>query len=223
MQRPASPFFAPRGPMPWLKPGILVGALAPAAAILMRARSGGLGANPIAEALNELGLVALALLIASLALTPLRTVFGWRWPIRVRRTVGLLAFFYATLHVSVYAGLDQAFDWRAIAADVSKRPFIFVGFAAFILLIPLAVTSTNAAVRRMGYVNWSRLHALVYPSALFAVIHFVWRVKKDVREPATYGLILAGLLLVRGVTALRRRNEDRATAGARATVDSQPR
>src|SRR6185369_1012816 len=114
------PFSARRGPMPWLKPGILVGALAPLAAILMRARSGGLGANPIAEALNELGLVALALLIASLALTPLRTVFGWTWPIRVRRTVGLLAFFYATLHVSVYAGLDQAFDWRAIAADVSK-------------------------------------------------------------------------------------------------------
>ena len=145
-----------------------------------------------------------ALLIASLALTPLRTVFGWTWPIRVRRTVGLLAFFYATVHVSVYAGLDQAFDWRAIAADVSKRPFIFVGFAAFTLLIPLAVTSTNAAVRRMGHVKWSRLHALVYPAALLAVIHFVWRVKKDVREPMTYGLILAGLLLVRGVTALRR-------------------
>jgi methionine sulfoxide reductase heme-binding subunit len=213
-------FSTRRGPVPWLKPGIFVGALAPLAAILMRAPSGGLGANPIAEALNELGLLALALLIASLALTPLRTVFGWTWPIRVRRTVGLLAFFYAALHVSVYAGLDQAFDWRAIAADVSKRPFIFVGFAAFTLLIPLAVTSTNAAVRRMGYVKWSRLHTLVYPAALLAVIHFVWRVKKDVREPMAYGLILGGLLLVRGVTALRRRNEDRDAAGARSTVDS---
>src|SRR4030095_15258118 len=109
----------------------------PWAETLARARSGDLGANPIAEALNELGLVALALLIASLSLTPLRTVFGWKWPIRVRRTVGLLGFSYATLHVSVYVGLDQAFDWRAIAADVSKRPFIFVGFAAFTLLIPL--------------------------------------------------------------------------------------
>ena len=217
------PVSTRRGPVPWLKPGILVGALAPLAAILMRARSGGLGANPIAEILNELGLLALALLIASLALTPLRTVFGWTWPIRVRRTVGLLAFFYATVHVSVYAGLDQALDWRAIAADVSKRPFIFVGFAAFTFLIPLAVTSTNAAVRRMGHVKWSRLHTLVYPAALLAVIHFVWRVKKDVREPMTYGLILAGLLLVRGVTALRRRNEDRDAAGARATVDSLPR
>src|SRR5712691_13338 len=205
------PISARRGPMPWLKPGILVGALAPLAAILMRARSGGLGANPIAEALNELGLVALALLIASLALTPLRTVFGWTWPIRVRRTVGLLAFFYALLHVSVYAGLDQAFDWRAMAADVSKRPFIFVGFAAFTLLIPLAVTSTNAAVRRMGYVKWSRLHTLVYPAALLAVIHFLWRVKKDIREPMVYGFILGTLLLVRVVSGLRRRFQARSS------------
>ena len=198
-----------RGPLPWLAPGVLVGSLAPAVAIVMRARSGGLGANPIAEALNELGLVALVLLVASLALTPLRTVFEWGWPIRIRRLVGLLAFFYAALHVSVYAGLDQAFDWRAIAADVSKRKFIFVGFAAFTLLIPLAVTSTNASVRRMGYVKWSRLHTLVYPAALLAVIHFVWRVKKDIREPMVYGLILGTLLLVRVVSGLRRRVQAR--------------
>ncbi len=198
-----------RGPLPWLAPGVLVGCLAPAVAILVRARSGGLGANPIAEALNELGLVALVLLIASLALTPLRTVFGWTWPIRIRRMLGLLAFSYAALHVSVYVGLDQAFDWRTIAADVSKRKFIFVGFAAFTLLIPLAVTSTNAAIRRMGYVRWNRLHTLVYPAALLAVIHFVWRVKKDIREPVVYGLILGTLLLVRVVWALRRRFQSR--------------
>jgi len=198
-----------RGPLPWLAPGVLVGCLAPAVAILVRARSGGLGANPIAEALNELGLVALVLLIASLALSPLRTVLGWTWPIRIRRMLGLLAFSYAALHVSVYVGLDQAFDWRTIAADVSKRKFIFVGFAAFTLLIPLAVTSTNAAVRRMGYVKWSRLHTLVYPAALLAVIHFVWRVKKDIREPVVYGLILGTLLLVRVVWGLRRRFQAR--------------
>jgi len=197
------------GPLPWLAPGVLVGCLAPAVAILVRARSGGLGANPIAEALNELGLVALVLLIASLALSPLRTVLGWTWPIRIRRMLGLLAFSYAALHVSVYVGLDQAFDWRTIAADVSKRKFIFVGFAAFTLLIPLAVTSTNAAVRRMGYVKWSRLHTLVYPAALLAVIHFVWRVKKDIREPVVYGLILGTLLLVRVVWGLRRRFQAR--------------
>ena len=198
-----------RGPLPWLAPGVLVGCLAPAVAILVRARSGGLGANPIAEALNELGLVALVLLIASLALSPLRTVLGWTWPIRIRRMLGLLAFSYAALHVSVYVGLDQAFDWRTIATDVSKRKFIFVGFAAFTLLIPLAVTSTNAAVRRMGYVKWSRLHTLVYPAALLAVIHFVWRVKKDIREPVVYGLILGTLLLVRVVWGLRRRFQAR--------------
>jgi len=198
-----------RGPLPWLAPGVLVGCLAPAVAILVRARSGGLGANPIAEALNELGLVALVLLIASLALTPLRTVFGWTWPIRIRRMLGLVAFSYAALHVSVYVGLDQAFDWHTIAADVSKRKFIFVGFAAFTLLIPLAVTSTNAAIRRMGYVKWSRLHTLVYPAALLAVIHFVWRVKKDIREPIVYGLILGTFLLVRVVSGLRRRFQAR--------------
>ena len=194
-------------PLPWLKPAVLVGGLAPLALLALQGVQGTLGPNVIEAVLNQTGLMALIFLVGSLACTPLKVLFGWTWPIRVRRTVGLLAFFYATLHVGVYAGLDQAFDWRAIAADVSKRPFIFVGFAAFTLLIPLAATSTNAAVRRMGYVKWSRVHTLVYPAALLAVIHFVWRVKKDVREPMTYGLILAGLLLVRGVTALRRRNE----------------
>jgi sulfoxide reductase heme-binding subunit YedZ len=194
-----------RGPLPWLKPGVLVGSLMPAVSILWRARSGGLGANPIAEALNELGLAALVLLVASLACTPVRTASGWSWPMRIRRMVGLLAFFYAALHVAVYAGLDQGLDWRAIAADVAQRKFIFVGFAAFTLLIPLAATSTNAAVRRMGYVRWRRLHNLVYPAAVLAVVHFVWRVKKDVREPMIYGLILATLLLVRVASALRHR------------------
>ena len=188
-----------RGPLPWLNPGVLVGASAPAVTILLRARSGALGANPIAEALNELGLMALVLLIASLACTPLRTLVGWTWPIRVRRLLGLLAFAYATLHVAVYAGLDQGLDLRAVLADVFKRRFIFVGFAAFVMMTPLAWTSTKGAVRRMGYVRWKRLHLLVYPAALCAVVHFVWRVKKDLSEPLAYAAILAALLLVRVV------------------------
>ena len=188
-----------RGPLPWLNPGILVGASAPLLSILLRARSGALGANPIAEALNELGLMALVLLIASLACTPLRTLVGWTWPIRVRRLLGLLAFAYATLHVAVYAGLDQGLDLRAVLADVFKRRFIFVGFAAFVMMAPLAWTSTKGAVRRMGYVRWKRLHLLVYPAALCAVVHFVWRVKKDLSEPLAYAAILAALLLVRVV------------------------
>jgi methionine sulfoxide reductase heme-binding subunit len=189
-----------RGPFPWLNPGILVGATAPAVSILMRARSGALGANPIAEALNELGLMALVLLVASLACTPLRTLLGWTWPIRARRLLGLLAFSYAALHVAVYAGLDQGLDVRAILADVVKRKFIFAGFAALVMMTPLAWTSTKGAVRRMGYLRWKRLHLLVYPAALCAVIHFVWRVKKDLSEPLVYGAILGGLLLVRVVS-----------------------
>jgi sulfoxide reductase heme-binding subunit YedZ len=193
-----------RGPFPWLNPAILTGALAPAAAILLRARSGRLGANPIAEALNELGLMALVLLIASLACTPLKAVSGWTWPIRIRRQLGLLAFGYAALHVAVYAGLDQGLDIRALLADVVKRKFIFVGFAAFVLMAPLAATSTAASVRRMGYVKWKRLHMLVYPAALCAAVHFLWRVKKDLREPLVYAAILGVLLLFRAVTAAYR-------------------
>jgi methionine sulfoxide reductase heme-binding subunit len=189
-----------RGPLPWLNPAILVGAMAPVFVILMRARSGALGANPIAEALNDLGLIALVLLLASLASTPLQTLFGWTWPIRARRLLGLLAFAYTALHVTVYAGLDQGLDVRAVLADVVKRKFIFVGFAAFVMLIPLALTSTSAAVRRMGYVKWKRLHRLVYPAALCAVVHFVWRVKKDLREPLVYAAILGALLIVRLVS-----------------------
>jgi sulfoxide reductase heme-binding subunit YedZ len=144
--------------------------------------------------------MALVLLIASMACTPLKAVFGWTWPVRARRLLGLLAFAYAALHVTVYAGLDQGLDVRAILADVLKRRFIFVGFAAFVMMIPLAWTSTKGAVRRMGYVKWKRLHLLVYPAALCAVIHFVWRVKKDLSEPLVYAAILGALLLVRVVT-----------------------
>ena len=208
----------PRGPLPWLAPGILVGAMAPVVSILVRARSGGLGANPIAQALNELGLTALILLIASLACTPLKTVFGWTWPIRIRRMLGVLAFGYASLHVSVYVGLDQAFDWRAVLADVTKRNFILAGFAAFTMLVPLAATSTNAAVRRLGYVKWRRVHNLVYPAAVLAVIHFVWRVKADLREPLLYGFVLGILLVARIVANLYRRLPPGAGAATPAIV-----
>ena len=184
---------------------MFAGALVPLAAILVRATRGELGANPVAQALNQLGLVALIFLVAALACTPAKLLFSWTWPLRLRRMLGLFAFFYATLHVSTYAGLDQLFDWRAILADVEKRRFIFVGLATFLLLVPLAVTSTNAAIRRMGFVRWKQLHRLAYGATVLAVVHFVWRVKKDVREPAAYAIVLAALLLVRIVTALRAR------------------
>jgi len=126
--------------------------------------------------------------------------------------LGLYGFFYATLHVSTYTGLDQFFDWQAIFDDVTKRKFIFVGFAAFVLLIPLAVTSTSAAVKRMGYARWKRLHRLAYVVPILGVIHLTWRVKKDVSEPLTYAVVLGAFLLVRVAAYLHSRLSADATA-----------
>ena len=194
-----------RPPFPWLKPGVFVGALVPLAAIVLRAATGGLGADPIAECLNQLGLVAFTLLVASLACTPLKTIFGWTWPIRIRKELGLFAFCYALLHVSTYTGLDQSFDLQRILADVVKRKFIFVGFAAFVLLVPLAATSTQWAVRRLGFVRWKRIHRLAYLAGCLGAVHFIWRVKKDLREPLIYATVLGCLLLVRVVGYARAR------------------
>jgi methionine sulfoxide reductase heme-binding subunit len=116
---------------------------------------------------------------------------------RLRRMLGLFAFFYASLHVITYMALDQGFDWRAIANDIAKRKFIFVGFLTFVLLLPLAATSTNSSIRRLGYPRWKRLHRLAYLAPAFAVTHFIWRVKRDIREPVTYAVILAIILLMR--------------------------
>jgi len=187
----------PRRPHPWLQPALLTGALTPLVVIVGRAVAGTLGANPIAQALNQLGLLALIFLIAALACTPLKLVFGWTWPLRIRRTLGLIAFGYACLHVATYAGLDQVLDWRAIWKDVSKRKFIFVGFAAFVTLIPLARTSTNDAVRRLGFARWKRLHRLAYVAPALGALHFYWRVKKDATEPLAYATVLAVLLVIR--------------------------
>jgi sulfoxide reductase heme-binding subunit YedZ len=184
-------------PLPWLKPAVLTGSLVPLVAIVARGATGTLGPNPIAEALNELGLLALIFLVASLACTPAKALLGWTWPVRLRRMLGLFAFAYALLHFLTYAALDQTFNLAAIWGDVSKRPFIFVGFLALLLLLPLAVTSTDESVKRLGFVRWKRLHRLAYVAGALGVIHFVWRVKADFTEPAVYGVILGLLLLVR--------------------------
>ncbi len=181
----------------WLKPGLLIGSLAPLCTILVRAYRGTLAADPIAEALNQLGLLALIFLTASLASTPLKVLFGWKWPLRVRRMLGLLCFFYATLHLLTYALLDRAGQWRTFLEDLGKRPFITIGFFAWLLLLPLAITSTDRSVKRLGFRSWKLLHRLSYVAAGFAVIHFVWRVKKDATEPVMYGLALFVLLAVR--------------------------
>jgi sulfoxide reductase heme-binding subunit YedZ len=170
--------------------------LVPLGQLVWRGFSDGLGANPVEFITHATGDWTLRLLLATLALTPLRQITGAAWPIRVRRMVGLFAFFYAVLHLVGYLWLDRAFDWPAILQDVGKRPYIMVGFAAFLLLIPLAVTSTRGWIRRLGG-RWKRLHQAIYLIAILGVLHYLWLVKADIREPLVYGFILAGLLAFR--------------------------
>jgi sulfoxide reductase heme-binding subunit YedZ len=193
------------GKLAWLVPAVVTGGLFPAAVLVFRAFRRDLGSNPIAEALNQLGLLALVLLVLSLAATPLQIVTGWKWPIRIRKALGLLAFFYVSAHLLVYAVLDQALALRALAEDVAKRPFILVGFLGFVLLVPLAFTSTSAALKRMGFARWKRLHRLAYVVGVLGVVHFFMRVKKDTTEPMIYAVILGVLFAVRIVDHWRER------------------
>ena len=189
----------------WLSPAVFAGCSIPVAVLMVRAMAGALGANPIAEALNQLGLLALVLLILSLAMTPIRIVTGAAWPIRIRKRLGNFGFFYAAMHLFAYAGLDQRFDVGAIWADVSERVFIAVGMLAFVLLVPLAVTSTPEMLKRLGARRWRMLHRLAYVAATLGVVHFFLRVKKDVSEPLVYGAVLALLFTVRIVAWLRKK------------------
>src|SRR6185503_19357242 len=181
------PLLFPTGPVPWLKPAVFAGALIPVGGLALRAYAGTLGANPIAEGLNQLGLLALIFLIASLTCTPLKTLTGWSWPIRIRKMLGLFGFFYESMHLLTYAGLDQTLDFKAILKDIAERKFILVGFLAFLLLVPLAITSTAKMVKRLGFAAWKRLHRPAYVAPTLGVLHFVLRVKKDLTEPLIYG------------------------------------
>jgi methionine sulfoxide reductase heme-binding subunit len=186
-----------REPLPWLKPGLFVGALAPLFMMLIQALTNTLGANPVAQVENWLGLSALVLLVASLACTPARQVFGWKWTARIRRELGLFAFFYASLHVLTYFFVDQGLDAGRIIDDITQRPFITVGAAAMLLLIPLAITSTKGSIRRLGFRRWRLLHQLVYAAAILAAIHFLWRVKIDLSQPLVYCALVGILLAIR--------------------------
>lgn len=194
-----------QAPYPWLAPGVFIGSLAPLASLLWQWSEGALGANPIAQAQNQLGLTAIVFLMAALACTPARLLFDWTWTARIRRMVGLFAFFYATVHFLTYALLDLGLDWETLVEDIAKRPFITVGFLALVLLTPLAITSTNGWVRRLGYRRWQWLHRLVYLAGVLAVVHFIWRVKIDTSQPLTYAAVLAALLAVRLAFWARRR------------------
>jgi len=159
---------------------------------------------PIQTLLREIGDRALRFLVIGLAITPVRIMTGWGEPMHYRRMIGLFAFFYAILHLASCIGLDQFFDLRIIAEEIVKRPFITTGMAAFALLIPLAATSTKGMVKRLGARRWKALHRAVYVVAVLAVIHFYMMIRADFREPIIYGVIVAMLLSIRGIPALRR-------------------
>ncbi|MBX9849330.1 MAG: sulfoxide reductase heme-binding subunit YedZ [Rhodocyclaceae bacterium] len=156
-----------------------------------------LGANPIELITRDLGTWALNFLLIALTITPLRKATGWHWLVRLRRMLGLYAFFYALLHLSSYLWLDQFFDWGEILKDIIKRPFITVGMLTFLLLVPLALTSNNLAIRRLGGKRWQQLHQLIYPLTICAVLHYWWLIKLDVMLPGIYAGLLAALLMVR--------------------------
>ncbi|UCC47518.1 MAG: sulfoxide reductase heme-binding subunit YedZ [Gemmatimonadota bacterium] len=183
-----------------LRVGVFVAALMPLVRIVVQALTGGLGTNPIEELLHRTGWWALAFLMLTLSVTPARQLTGWGALIKLRRMLGLYAFFYASLHLGIYVGVDQFFALEYILADVTDRPYITVGFAALLILIPLAVTSTKGWIRRLGGKRWNGLHKLVYVAAGLGVLHFLWLVKADMREPAIFGWILVILLGYRLVT-----------------------
>jgi methionine sulfoxide reductase heme-binding subunit len=193
----------------WLKVSIGLLASLPAGSVLFRLLTDRLGANPIAEVMNRLGFWTLVLLLTTLACTPLKIVTGWTWPLAVRRMLGLFSFGYACLHLAVYLVLDQFFDWAAILEDIAERKFITIGFLGFLLLLPLAVTSTNAMVKRLGFPRWKRLHRLAYLAGVAGIVHFIWRVKVDLLEPLIFAGVLGLLLAIRVADRLRSKMVDR--------------
>ena len=164
-----------------------------------------LGTNPAEFITRSTGDWTLRFLLLTLAITPARRLSGWNWLLRLRRMLGLFAFFHVIVHFSSYIAFDHVFDVAEIAKDIAKRPFITVGFTAFLLLTPLAATSTNAMVRRLGARRWTSLHRLVYPIGMLGVLHFWWMVKRDITEPAIYALVLTLLLGARLLWAARQR------------------
>ena len=187
-----------------LKVLIFVAGLAPATALVVGAFTDRLGANPIEFITHETGTFALTFLIVTLAVTPIRRLSGWHEIIRLRRMLGLFAFFYASLHLLTWAILDQFFDVAAMVEDVVKRPYITVGMIGFVCMVPLAITSTTAMMRRLGR-RWQTLHRLTYVAAIAGVVHFWWLVKADLTEPQRWAAVLTVLLGVRAWWALRRR------------------
>jgi len=173
---------------------IFTNALVPLALLAWDALRGNLGANPIEFFLRTTGVLTLVFLLITLSITPLRKYYGWNQLVKFRRMLGLYAFFYGFLHLITYSIFDKSLSLSAIASDIWQRPFIAVGMFAFFLLIPLAVTSTNNMIKRLGGKNWQKLHRLTYLAAIGGVVHFYMIVKSDITYPLLFGLVLAGLL-----------------------------
>ncbi len=178
----------------WLKVVVFPLCLAPLALLMWKAAQAKLGANPIEAITHSTGDWTIRFLLITLAVTPLRKLTGQPWLIRFRRMFGLFAFFYGCLHFLTYIWLDQGFNVHSMTKDVYKRPFITLGFTAFVLLAPLAVTSTRKMIQRLGGRRWQWLHRLIYVSAIAAIVHFTWAMKKDIHRPIEYGIVLGVLL-----------------------------
>ena len=191
---------------------IFVAALIPLLRLGWKALHGGLGANPIEVITHSTGDWTLIFILTTLSVTPLRRLTGQYWLIGVRRMVGLFAFFYGTLHFLTYIWLDKFFDIHEMTKDIVKRPFITVGFSAFVLMVPLAATSTARSIRRLGGKNWQRLHRLIYLTGILGVIHYLWLVKANKQKPYEYGIVLSILLLYRIAVWWSEKRKQRALA-----------
>ena len=176
------------------KAAIFLLALTPISLLLWKAYADELSANPIADITHETGIWTLRFLMITLSITPLRKLTGWNTLQDFRKMTGLFAFFYGCLHLTTYIWLDQFFQWSEMLKDIAKRPFIMVGFASFVLLIPLAITSLNYMIKKLGGKRWKRLHRLVYVAAIGGVIHYLWLVKADRQRPIIYAGTLTLLL-----------------------------
>jgi sulfoxide reductase heme-binding subunit YedZ len=197
----------------YLKPGVFLACLAPLAWLVWRALHNALGANPIEAITHFTGDCTLTFLLITLAVTPLRKLTRQYWLINFRRMLGLFAFFYGTLHLMTWVGLDKFFDVHEMLADVAKRRFITAGMTAYALMIPLALTSTKWSIRKLGGKRWQALHRLIYFSAAAGVIHYIWLVKADLKKPLEYAAVLTALMLYRVVA--RFRSSAKAGEGAR--------
>jgi sulfoxide reductase heme-binding subunit YedZ len=217
---PAAPGQAPRGFTPdrsqfvWLWRIVVLACLLPLVCLIVGAWRDTLGANPIETITRGTGDWTLRMLMLTLTVTPLRQLTGWHWLVRLRRTLGLYAFFYASLHLLIYLWLDQFFEFDNILKDIIDRPFITIGFGAFVLMLPLAATSSNGMIRRLGGRVWQRLHRVIYAVAVLGVAHYWWLVKKDITEPVIYALVLGALFGLRIRHVRRHRTAIRAHADA---------